>query len=152
MRLRPFGRKPKGVELSLVRLCEDGFCAVAGESHYQDALRRTRPICTETFEDRPAFTAALVPEPHNEYDTNAVAVYSPEGKLGYMPRDMARSYRPVFVEVIRRGFEGGACGAHLTGGEPGKEFFGVVLRLADPETCLEELAADPEPERHRSRR
>ena len=143
MRLGRLGRKKETtVALSLVELCDDGFCAVAGESHYQEALRATRGACTETFEGRPSFTAALVPEPDNDYDENAVAVYSPQGKLGYLPRDTAREYREVFAEVTRRGSNGGACGAHLTGGEPGKKFFGVVLRLALPEICLEELLAD----------
>lgn len=134
-----FRRKEATVKLSLVELCGDGFCAVVGESHYQDALRGTAGICTETFEDRPSFTAALVPERDNEYDPNAIAVWSPRGKVGYLSRDYARDYRELFDEVLRRGFDGGACGAHLTGGEPGKPSLGVVLRLADPETCLEEL-------------
>lgn len=136
-------RKPsKEIALSLFELPSDGFCAVAGESHYQDALRATRSICEGEFEGRPCFTAALVPEPENEYDGNAIAVYSPKGKLGYLPRDRASDYSPLFVELTRRGYHGGGCGAHLTGGEPGKSF-GVVLRLSNVDVCIRALAEGP---------
>lgn len=135
-----FKKKAKGFTLSLLELPSDGFCAVAGESHYQEALRATRSICEGEFEGRPCFTAALVPEPENEYDSNAIAVYSPQGKLGYLPRERAYEYRELFHELLTRGYHGGGCPAHLTGGEPGKSY-GVVLRLADPETCLDEIRA-----------
>lgn len=133
-----FKKKAKGSTLSLLELPSDGFCAVAGESHYQEALRATRSICEGEFEGRPCFTAALVPEPENEYDSNAIAVYSPQGKLGYLPRERAYEYRELFHELLTRGYHGGGCAAHLTGGETGKSY-GVVLRLADPETCLDEI-------------
>lgn len=133
-----FKKRSKEIALSLLELPSDGFCAVAGESHYQDALRATRSICEGEFEGRPCFTAALVPEPANEYDGNAIAVYSPKGKLGYLPRDRAAEYRPLFAELTRRGYHGGGCAAHLTGGDGGRSF-GVVLRLADVDDCLDTL-------------
>lgn len=135
-----FKKRPAGIALSLLELPNDGFCAVAGESHYQEALRATKGICSETFEGRPAFTAALVPERDNEHDGNAIAVYSPQGKLGYLPRERAHDYRELFNELLRRGYHGGGCAAHLTGGESGKSY-GVVLRIADPDACLDELDA-----------
>ena len=46
------------------------------------------------------------------------------------------------AEVTRVGYQGGACEAYLTGGETDKPSFGVVLHLADAESCLAELAAD----------
>lgn len=137
-----FKKKAKGFTLSLLELPSDGFCAVAGESHYQEALRATRSICDGEFEGRPCFTAALVPEPQNEYDGNAIAVYSSKGKLGYIPRDRAGEYRRLFIELIRRGYEGGGCAAHLTGGEAGKSY-GVVLRLANVDACIRALAEGP---------
>ncbi len=124
--------------LSLAELCDEGFVAVVGESHYQNALRATARSCKGKFERRPAFTAALVAEPNNPYDGNAVAVWSPQGKLGYLSRADARAYRRLFEELRRRGFDGGACPVHVTGGDGGKSF-GVVLRLADVETCFAEL-------------
>lgn len=126
------------VNLSLGELCGDGFLAVVGESNYQDALSATREICTGEFEGRPCFTAAVVAEPSNQYDRNAIAVWSPRGKLGYLSRDNALAYGSLFEELSRRGYDGGSCGAHLTGGEGGKSY-GVVLQLADPDTCLEQL-------------
>ena len=126
--------------LSLVELCGDGYCAVVGESHYQDALRRTATICTPGEEGRPSFQAVLVAEPNNEYDPNAIAVYSTHGKLGYLSRDTAVEYREVFAEIKRMGSDGGGCTGLLNGGEPGKPSYGVTLLLADPETCLDELA------------
>jgi len=124
----------------LVELCGDGYCAVVGESHYQDALRRTAEICTSGQEGRPAFQAILLAEPKNEYDPNAIAVYSTYGKLGYLSRDTAVEYREVLEEVKRMGSDGGACTALLNGGRPGKPSYGVTLLLADPDACLEELA------------
>lgn len=137
-----FKKKTKGFTLSLLELSSDGFCAVAGESHYQEALRATRDICSETFEGRPSFTAALVPERDNKFDGNAIAVYSPQGKLGYLPRERAYEYRELFDELLTRGFQGGGCAAHLTGGERGKSF-GVVLRVANVDACVRALAEGP---------
>jgi hypothetical protein len=127
------------IQLSLVTLCEDGYCAVVGESHYQDALRATSRVCAVGPEGRPTFTAALVPEPDNPYDSNAIAVYSPQGTLGHFSRDSAVVYRQLFGEVIRLGYHGGACEAYLTGGAVDKPSFGVVLHLADAGSCLAEL-------------
>lgn len=139
LRKRPTTPPTTTVQLSLVTLCEDGYCAVVGESHYQEALRSTSRICSVGPEGRPTFTAALVPEPENPYDSNAIAVYAPEGKLGYFSRESAIDYRRLFTEVTRLGNHGGACDAYLTGGTADKPSLGVVLRLADAESCLAEL-------------
>lgn len=132
--------EPHSVTLSLVELCGDGYCAVVGESHYQDALRRTAKICTPGEEGRPSFQAILVAEPNNEYDANAIAVYSTHGKLGYLSRDTAVEYRDVLAAIKRMGSDGGACTALLNGGQPGKPSYGVTLLLAEPDVCLDELA------------
>jgi hypothetical protein len=81
----------------------------------------------------------LVAEPNNQYDPNAIAIYSPAGHIGYLSREDALAYQEILVEVKRRGFQAGACSAYLTGGKPDKPSFGVVLRLADPESCLDDL-------------
>jgi hypothetical protein len=49
-----------------------GFVGVVGESHYQDALQRA--MRSRPGEAKPVFMAALVREPQNAYDANAVAV------------------------------------------------------------------------------
>lgn len=134
-----FRKTPKTLKLEVIELCQDGYCAVVGESYYQEALRATSVICMPGPEERPTFTAVLIAEPDNPYDANAIAVYSPQGKLGHLSRDNALAYRPVLEEVARLGYSGGACEAHLTGGQPDKPSFGVVLRLAEPDDCLAEL-------------
>lgn len=140
--LNLFKKKPKAVSLRVIELCDDGYCEVVGESHYQDALRATSTICSPGPEGRGAFTAVLVAEPDNPYDVNAIAIYSPQGKLGHLSRDDAIEYHPVLDEIARLGYQGGACTAYLTGGEPAKPYFGVVLQLADPYTCLAELRGE----------
>lgn len=138
----PFKKRPRAVRLSLVELSRDGYCAVVGESHYQDALRATRKICSIGPDSRPTFSAVLLPEPDNPYDSSAIAVHSSQGKLGHLSRENAAKYRELFGEVIRLGYHGGACEAYLTGGELDKPSFGVVLQLADPRNCLAELRDD----------
>ncbi len=140
--LNIFRRKPKQIHPSLLlKLSGNGHCAVVGESHYQQALSATNANCSIEFGGARAFSATLLPEPSNPHDPNAVAVHSPEGKLGYLSRDNAEVYRELFAEVTGRGYHGGTCNAHLVGGEPAKPAFGVVLELADPETCLAEVLA-----------
>lgn len=136
--------EPPSVTLSLLELCGDGYCGVVGESHYQDALRRTATICTPGEEGRPSFQAILVAEPNNPYDPNAIAVYSTYGKLGYLSRHDADEYTEVFAEIARAGSDGGGCTGLLNGGQPGKPSYGVTLLLADPDTCLVELAKPQE--------
>jgi HIRAN domain len=132
-------KQPRGMKLELLELCGDGYLAVVGESHYQDALRRTASACTPGEEGRPSFQAVLVSEPNNPYDANAIAVLSTEGRLGYLSREDAIEYREVLAEVKRQGSDGGACIAHLNGGVPGKPSYGVTLLLAHPDKCLREL-------------
>lgn len=134
-----FKRKPAQTELSLTQLPCDGYCAVVGESYYQEALRATSQMGSLVSEGNRTFTAVLVSEPDDPYDHNAVAIHSPIGKVGHLSRGDAAAYRDVFDELARLGSDGGVCEARLTGGEPAKPSFGVVLQLADPETCLADL-------------
>lgn len=131
--------QPQAIELSLLELCGDGYRAVVGESHYQDALRRTSTICTPGEEGRPTFQAVLVAERDNQYDPNAIAVFSTQGKLGHLSREDAVEYQQVFAEINRAGSDGGACVGLLNGGQPGKPSYGVTLLLAHPDACLREL-------------
>jgi hypothetical protein len=135
-------RRQKSVTVTVLELCGDGYCEVVGESHYQEALRQTAAISTPGEHGRRSFTAVLAAEPSNPYDPNAIAVFSPRGKIGYLSRDCALDYAEVFAEIKRRGYQGGGCQAYLIGGEPGKPSYGVTLRLADPPACLEYFDAD----------
>jgi len=60
---------------------------VAGESHYQDALR----AISGQGEIRHDTEARLIPEPDNPHDANAVRVEIDGAKVGYLPRDLRRN-------------------------------------------------------------
>lgn len=145
------GSGGRRIEPSLIKLCESGYCSVVGESFYQDALRATSGVCTLDRDGRRTFGAALIAEPDNPYDPNAIGVHSSEGKIGHLSREDAISYARVFKEIRRLGYDGASCDAYLTGGEPGKPSLGVVLRIAGPRQCLVELrvgapTAEPTPD------
>ena len=89
-----------------------GFVGVVGESAYQDALRGLPEV----------FTAKLVPEPQNPYDSSAVAVMTVDGRtVGYLARDIAESYQPPLLQQP----QAVTCPAKLTGG--GDQLIGLVL-------------------------
>lgn len=105
-----------------------GFSAVAGESHYQETIKRTARLARverdEGGEERLCFQAILVREPSNAYDPRAVAVYAPAGVVGYVPRDS--EWCELLDLLAQRGHDGASCRANLTGGDAGKSW-GVVL-------------------------
>ncbi|MEK6228650.1 MAG: HIRAN domain-containing protein [Actinomycetota bacterium] len=106
---------------------------VAGESHYQEALREIVGPTTAA-EIAVDTEALLVPEPSNPHDPNAVMVQI-DGKLvGYLPRDEAAAYGPALNELGERG-RMGSCEARIAGrgGDGGTSNLGVFLRLPDPE-------------------
>lgn len=140
-RLLGTSRGAAGVALKRpYQLVHGGFSAVAGESHYQETLKRTARIARmerdEEGEDRLCFEATLVREPDNPYDAKAVAVHSRLGIVGYAPR--GSEWSELLDRLAQRGHDGAACRANLTGGDAGKSW-GVVLH-ARPDLELEELA------------
>lgn len=134
-----FTRKERKVAFSVIELAGGARCAVHGESYCGPAINHTLKICWGDDEDDRVFDAFLIPEPDNEFDANAVGVWSSVGRVGYLPRDDAVEYRPLFDEIRRRGFDGGGCVAVMRGGTPDKPNIGIVLRLSRPEICLAEL-------------
>jgi len=108
----------------------DGYVCipVAGESHYQDALRSLRDALDMIERDGYGFIARLKPEPANPHDPNAIAVQTPAGAtLGYVRADIARDYQPFLLSL-----EGQLeCSARLTGGTPDKPSIGVVLDFGE---------------------
>jgi hypothetical protein len=89
------------------------------------------------------FRAALLREPDNPYDKNAIAVHGTGvGLIGYLDRQTALDYAPVFEELARQGYSVGACPAVLTGGGEGKSW-GVVLCLSAPDAVIGDLQASP---------
>ena len=136
-----------------------GVLSVVGESHRQDALGqvardatgpepyladlkgRARALARE--DGRLWFLAALLREPDNPYDENAIAVHATGvGLIGYLDRETALDYAPVFNELARQGYSVGACPAMLTGGGPSKSW-GVVLCLSSPDAVIGDLRSPP---------
>lgn len=149
-RLASAVHRDESVTVTAEPLAAGALLGIVGESHYQPALERTAtiavrgvpplPVATDVAAsepDLPWFQAVLVREPDNPYDSNAIAVYSPVGKIGYLSRDDAERYQEVIMTVERRGSHGGACSAFLRRSEVG--YWGVVLALSHPRVCLDEM-------------
>jgi hypothetical protein len=117
---------------------------VVGESHRQAALKALsgdRRLRGEYV----AFTAALVPEPQNAYDPNAIAVYISGGtRVGYLSREDAEEYREVAKRLTALKAVG-LCQAKLIGGTPDKPSIGVVLDVAYPGSTLAALMGNDQP-------
>lgn len=99
---------------------------VAGESHYQDALR----AITGPGDARLETEAQLVAEPENEHDPDAVRVEIGGAKVGYLPRALAAAWTPRLSELAARR-RVGACEATIIGGADTP--LGVFLRLPAPD-------------------
>ena len=107
--------------------------AVVGESHYQDALRAItgsdgRGVVRHECE------AALVPEPDNPHDPNAVMVRIDGRLVGYLSRADAVAYAPLVAGIAARGRT--AVAEAMVAGrgeESGTSNLGVFLRMPAPE-------------------
>jgi hypothetical protein len=134
-----------------------GTVNVVGESYRQGILDRVARSATSADPyldelkgrarsyarkpDRLWFRAALIREPENPHDANAIAVHATGfGLVGYLDRQTAIEYTPVFDELARHGVSVGACPAMLTGGGRGMSW-GVVLCLSSPEAVIGDLRA-----------
>jgi hypothetical protein len=117
--------------------------AAVGEASYQPALRS---ICGSTRWERVRFEckAALVAEPSNPYDSNAVAVYADcRGTylhVGYLSRGDALDYQGAVWTAADMGYRIG-CAAHIAGREQGSETpnLGIFLDLPTPASCAKQL-------------
>jgi HIRAN domain len=99
---------------------------VAGESHYQDALRRIAGAGDVRLDTE----AQLVGEPDNPHDPHAVRVEIDGEKVGYLPRALAQDWSPRLAELASRR-RVGACEATILGGADTP--LGVFLRLPAPD-------------------
>jgi HIRAN domain len=133
-----------------------GTLAIVGESYRQDVLAKVAAQATDAAPymedlkgkarsiaqketDRKWFRAALFRESSNPHDPNAIAVHAAGyGLIGYLDRETALDYAPVFQELQRRGRNIGSCPAMLTGGGP-KKSWGVVLCISSPEAVISDL-------------
>ena len=78
-------------------------------------------------------TAALVPEPENPHDPNAIKVTIGGTLVGYLSRDDAVRYGPA-VRLLRENGRVLACAAVIGGRGPDSETanLGVFLQLPSP--------------------
>jgi NAD-dependent DNA ligase len=111
--------------------------AVVGEFMRQDELARfTAPGVRIAH-------ALLMPEPQNQHDHNAIAVYLSDeqlsaSKVGYLSRENAIAYRPAVRAVAPRVLR---VEARLTSEwhRPGEGTIGVLLHLGTPAQVLTEI-------------
>jgi hypothetical protein len=113
---------------------------IVGEANYQPAIARA---CGSTkWEDvHCEITAAVVPEPGNEHDPNAVAIFIGGEKVGYLSRGDALDYQPAIKALRAAGYEAGVCRGCIAGRGPGGETMnlGVFLYLAGPNELRDAL-------------
>lgn len=111
--------------------------AVVGESYYQEDIRG---ICGSHEWEDVSFDciAALVPEPSNPYDPNAVMVQIDARLVGYLSRGDAVEYRPLIDQALAKDTLV-ACRARIAGHGPGGETsnLGVFLHLPRPDEPIE---------------
>lgn len=141
---------------TLLALPAEALLGISGESHYPSAIRAlsrsaarsprglavTSDVAEDVAQREPGrelrwFEAQLVPMPDNPYDANAVAVVSPHGQVGYLPRDDAAQYAEVFVKLRQLGYAGAICPAFVD-----VEKSCVVIVLSWPSVCLPEVNAE----------
>lgn len=134
-----------GVELEavLVDVPQDGrYLDVVGESRCQSVLEVAAEGRSVDGARQPDHIGVLLPEPTNVYDANAVRVFLPAGRVGYLSRDDAVRYRATIDELAARG-QVLAARASITGGwdrgDGDRGSFGVVLYMNDPDSLLREI-------------
>lgn len=99
---------------------------VVGESYYQDNIGAL------VKEFGRAIIAVLTHEPHNEYDSNAIAVMVGGLKVGHLGRDDARRYVPGLKALEKAEGQPIALRGRVLGGDDDRPSFGVWLDH-DPE-------------------
>ena len=88
---------------------------VKGESHYQDSLSK---ICGGRTRDGHELDviAELKPEPSNEFDANAVAVFVQGRQVGYLPKAQAAKLQLSIARLAKSERGGVGCRAQIVGG------------------------------------
>jgi hypothetical protein len=140
---RPTSNTVDGWKVEPLR--DDAVVQVVGEGSYQNNLLA---LAGKRGPDGPAnteFLAALVQEPKNRYDENAISIHIESRLVGYLSREDAIRYRPV-ADWARSREHVIVTDARLTGGwDRGRGdsgSIGVILRLGTPAETLVELLDD----------
>jgi hypothetical protein len=99
---------------------------IVGEASYAKQVRAVH----KRYGDR-EFEIVLRADPHNPYDSNAVAVLVDSDVVGYLARAMAAQWQPAILAAESEGFtvRGTAC---IFGGTPDKPNLGVFGSAAWP--------------------
>lgn len=116
------------------RLSSDGRISVVGESHYQAALHAAvGGRDAYGWDNAVPVRAALVPEPGNKYDRNAVRVDVNGRAVGYLVREDAIRYQPPLLALQEQG-RSGWCSAFISCGDMG--LYGIWLHLSSPDRIV----------------
>jgi hypothetical protein len=119
------------------RLIQGPPLDVHGESHHRAEIEAAVGRRPEGHQD--IVDAALVWEPDNPWDPNAIAVQVAGRTCGYIPKLDAKRYRPVMKWARNQGFVA-VVRADVTGGWqlPDQSWaeFGIRLYLASPDQIL----------------
>jgi len=88
---------------------------VVGTSYRQPALAKIAGKKKKEPADHEV-VAAIVPEPENEHDSNAVAVQVDGELVGYLSRGDAKKVQPLLLEMLKRDKVYAACRGRVIGG------------------------------------
>jgi hypothetical protein len=114
---------------------------IVGESYYGLEIKRIAGNRLARGEEV-VFTVTLRREPHNEYDSNAVAVIGSYGKkIGHLSRDYAVEYGEVLKLLEARGLSA-TCSAKMFGGKGHKRNIGVWLDIEPPDVLLARFSSE----------
>ena len=129
---------------------KDAVLDVVGEQSYQDNILAASRGRDQDGPFKKQHVALLRLEPDNRYDRNAVCVWIEGRRVGYLSREDAVRYGPVFRWAAVRDHSI-ACEAFLTGGwDRGRSdqgSAGVVLHLGSPGETLMDVMGDEAPVR-----
>jgi hypothetical protein len=103
-----------------------GLQEVVGESYRQHELQQIAQVRPGVGPTNRLVMAQIVREPNNEHDKNAVKVLVGGVRVGYLPRDEARSAHGLIDSLTARGLPA-TCRAEIIGGTPGKPSLGITL-------------------------
>ncbi|HEX4690656.1 MAG TPA: HIRAN domain-containing protein [Solirubrobacteraceae bacterium] len=119
-------------ELPIQDVSGEDRLRVTGAPHYQEALAAASgPKRSGGVTDRRPF--ALVAEPDNPHDPQAIAVHLEGGaKIGYLPREEAQRYGRLLDAVAARGRRPVSDGVVLGGDADRDTLFVVWLHIQDP--------------------
>lgn len=107
---------------------------VVGESHYQPALRAAaRGRAADGWDEGILVEAAVIPDPSNPYDRNAVRIEVDGQLVGHLPRHAAAPYQRELLGAADGG-AWGTCTARILGG--GHRSYGIWLQLAPADLAV----------------